>query len=85
MTEGAAGSPDDDEWWGGMFRTSLTEGYPFAVDPPDRAADLVVFLASGRADALSGRFLSVDDNVVALAQRAAEIEAGELYTLRLRT
>ncbi len=32
--------------------------------PPKHAADLVVLLASGRADALSGRFFTIKDDVV---------------------
>jgi NAD(P)-dependent dehydrogenase (short-subunit alcohol dehydrogenase family) len=53
--------------------------------PPEQAADLVVFLASGRADALSGCFINVRDDVNEMVQRAQEIREGELYTLRLRT
>jgi NAD(P)-dependent dehydrogenase (short-subunit alcohol dehydrogenase family) len=52
---------------------------------PEPAADLVVFLASGRADALSGCFINVREDVAEMVQRAAEIKQGELYTLRLRT
>jgi hypothetical protein len=44
-----------------------------------------VFLASGRADALSGCFINVRDDVTEMVQRADEIREGELYTLRLRT
>jgi NAD(P)-dependent dehydrogenase (short-subunit alcohol dehydrogenase family) len=53
--------------------------------PPERAADLVLLLASGKADALSGCFISIDDDVADLARRAEEIQRDELYTLRLRT
>jgi len=38
--------------------------------PPNHAADLVVLLASGRADALSGRFFTIKDEVVGLVERA---------------
>ena len=85
MTEGAAASPDDAKWCGGLFRTSLAEGYPLECVPPNRAAELVVFLASGRADALSGCYVSVDDDVAAMLSRAEEIRQNELYALRLRT
>jgi hypothetical protein len=44
-----------------------------------------VFLASGRADTLSGCFINVRDEVTEMVQRAGEIREGELYTLRLRT
>jgi NAD(P)-dependent dehydrogenase (short-subunit alcohol dehydrogenase family) len=51
--------------------------------PPDHAADLVVLLASGRADALSGRFLTINDDVIGLAERAGDKGLGNLQTLRL--
>jgi NAD(P)-dependent dehydrogenase (short-subunit alcohol dehydrogenase family) len=51
--------------------------------PPDHAADLVVLLASGRADALSGRFCTIKDDVVGLAERAGAEGLGDLQTLRL--
>ena len=85
MTEGAAASPDDEKWCDGMFRTSLAEGYPLECVLPERAAKLVTFLASGRADALSGRYVSVDDDVAEMISRAYEIQEGGLYALRLRT
>jgi hypothetical protein len=45
----------------------------------------VVILASGRADALSGCFISVDDDVGDLVSRAAEIQGEQKHRLRLRT
>jgi NAD(P)-dependent dehydrogenase (short-subunit alcohol dehydrogenase family) len=50
---------------------------------PDRAAKLVVLLGSGSADALSGRFFTVKDDVAAMAQRASGAGLSELQTLRL--
>jgi NAD(P)-dependent dehydrogenase (short-subunit alcohol dehydrogenase family) len=52
--------------------------------PPERAAQLVVFLAAGYGDELSGRCLDVSDDVVELAQRAEAIQREDLYVLRLR-
>ena len=52
---------------------------------PQRAAELVLFLASGRADALSGCYVSVGDDVAEMVARADEIQRDELHTLRLRT
>lgn len=53
--------------------------------PPELAAQLVVFLASGRGDALSGRFIHARaDDVVEMAARAEEIEQEDLYALRVR-
>jgi len=43
-----------------------------------------VTLASGRADALSGRYLTAYDDLAELIGRAAEIRRDDLYTLRLR-
>ncbi len=45
----------------------------------------MLFLASGKADALSGRYVDVDDDRGVLLQQAAVIERDDLYTLRLRT
>ena len=53
--------------------------------PPELAAELVLFLALGQADELSGCFISVDDDLAEMVRRAKEIQQGELYTLRLRT
>ena len=51
--------------------------------PPVHVADLVVRLASGRADALSGRFFTITDDVVGLVERARGEGLGDLQTLRL--
>ncbi len=51
--------------------------------PSSHAADLVVLLASGRADALSGRFFTIKDGVVGLIERAGDQGLGDLQTLRL--
>jgi len=64
-------------------------GYAAAVErgqtPIEKASQICVFLASGAADGLTGRFLSVNDDWEALAARAQEIRDGDMYTLRLRT
>ena len=51
--------------------------------PPVHAADLVVLLASGRADPLSGRFFTIKDDVIGMAKRAGDQGPGDLQTLRL--
>jgi NAD(P)-dependent dehydrogenase (short-subunit alcohol dehydrogenase family) len=81
MWETILASPELDRWKPGL-RKIFERGRDIA---PDRAADLVVFLASGKADALSGCFISVSDDVDEMVSRAQEIREGELYTLRLRT
>ena len=45
---------------------------------------LVLFLASGKADELSGKFFMVPENPEDLMGRANEIRQKDLYTLRLR-
>jgi len=52
--------------------------------PADRIAGLVVELATGRADALSGRFLHVLDDLDELVVRSGEITRDDLYALRFR-
>ncbi len=52
--------------------------------PPERAGELVVYLASGEADALSGRCLDVHDDVRDMLARTHEIEQRDLYVMRLR-
>jgi hypothetical protein len=52
---------------------------------PERAAELVAEIASGRLDPLAGCLLHVLDDLDDLLLRADEIAAHGLYTLRLRT
>jgi NAD(P)-dependent dehydrogenase (short-subunit alcohol dehydrogenase family) len=52
--------------------------------PMERPVRLVVELASGRADALSGRYVTVFDDLDELLLRVAEIEREGLYSLRVR-
>jgi NAD(P)-dependent dehydrogenase (short-subunit alcohol dehydrogenase family) len=50
---------------------------------PDAAGRLVAALASGAADALSGRFIHVSDDLAGLVARADDIAASEERVLRL--
>jgi NAD(P)-dependent dehydrogenase (short-subunit alcohol dehydrogenase family) len=52
--------------------------------PAQSAAELVARLASGQADALTGRLIHVHDDLDDLVQRADAIRKDDLYTLRLR-
>ena len=52
--------------------------------PAERAVELVVQLAAGRADALSGRFIDVSDDLAKLLGRWEEVKRDDLYTLRVR-
>jgi 3-oxoacyl-[acyl-carrier protein] reductase len=79
MPESLVESGADEKWLGGAFAKRFREG---AV-PPQRAAELTVTLASGKADALSGLHLSIRDNIEELVKRAEEISDKGLYRLRL--
>ncbi|MFN2282924.1 MAG: SDR family NAD(P)-dependent oxidoreductase [Anaerolineae bacterium] len=52
--------------------------------PPELAGNLVLTLASGKADALSGCYISIDDDLDEMISRAEEIKRDGLYTLRLQ-
>ncbi len=54
-------------------------------DPAERATELVVRLASGEADALTGRFVRIYDDLDAMLLHAAQIDKDDLYTLRVGT
>jgi NAD(P)-dependent dehydrogenase (short-subunit alcohol dehydrogenase family) len=54
-----------------------------SIDPAE-AGRLVVQIASGELDALSGRFLHVLDDVDELLRHVDEIAAQDLYALRMR-
>jgi NAD(P)-dependent dehydrogenase (short-subunit alcohol dehydrogenase family) len=84
LTEAAATTADPESPFGramAWIRQQIEAG---RAVPPERSADLVLRLASGHADALSGRYLTVDDDLDSLIERAAEIQRDDLYTLRLR-
>jgi len=72
----------------GLVRTEMTA--PVFADnapwtPPELAPQLVRVLASGRADALSGRYIHAEhDDVDELIKRADEIREQDLNTIRLR-
>jgi NAD(P)-dependent dehydrogenase (short-subunit alcohol dehydrogenase family) len=71
----------------GLVRTEMTESFgddaPWT--PPELAPRLVRALASGRLDALAGRYLHAEhDDVDDLAKRADEIVANDLNAIRLR-
>jgi len=73
----------------GVVRTRLVESYRLEIPAewfvgPERAGSLCARLASGRYDVLSGRFLSIDDDLDAMLGRADEIKSRELYTLRIQ-
>ena len=72
----------------GLVRTAMTED-AFSDDapwtPPELAPELVRKLASGRYDALAGRYLHAEhDDVDALLGRIDEIREHDLNAIRLR-
>jgi NAD(P)-dependent dehydrogenase (short-subunit alcohol dehydrogenase family) len=71
-------------------QSRLLPGVPAAVRegrdlPPERTAELVVRLASGAADGLSGRYLTVQDDLPALIARAEEIQRDNRHRMGLVT
>jgi 3-oxoacyl-[acyl-carrier protein] reductase len=72
----------------GLVKTEMT-GDNFADDapwtPPELAPQLVRVLASGRADALAGRYIHAEhDDIEDLIRRADEIKQRDLNAIRLR-
>jgi 3-oxoacyl-[acyl-carrier protein] reductase len=71
----------------GLVRTDMTDrfGDDAPWTPPELAPRLVRVLASGRADALAGRYLHAEhDDIDDLVNRADEIVANDLNAIRLR-
>jgi NAD(P)-dependent dehydrogenase (short-subunit alcohol dehydrogenase family) len=54
------------------------------VVQPEQGAELIVRIATGELDALTGRYLKADDDVAQLLADAAGITAEDRLTLRLR-
>jgi 3-oxoacyl-[acyl-carrier protein] reductase len=70
----------------GLVRTEMTRSAPDDAPwtPPELAPRLVRTLASGRADALSGRYIHAEhDDVDDLIRRADEIREQDLNAIRL--
>lgn len=71
----------------GLVRTDLTDqfGDDMPWTPPELAPRLVRALASGRADALSGRYIHAEhDDIEDLILRADEIADNDLHAIRLQ-
>ena len=72
----------------GLVRTEMTEG-GFPEDapwtPPELAPELVRRLATGRYDALAGRYLHAEhDDIDELLQRIDDVRERDLNAIRLR-
>ncbi|MEO3976586.1 SDR family oxidoreductase [Streptomyces sp. CAU 1734] len=73
----------------GVVRTRMTESFAarhpdMEWNSPDECGRLVTALASGRYDALHGRYLSIRDDLDLLLKRIDEIRDGELLVQRMR-
>ena len=81
MAEHSLRSPDGQRWlpW---FKRIFDQGLDV---PAERSARLVLELASGRVDSLSGRFISIRDDLDSLLRNAKQIEEQNLYSLRVQT
>jgi len=71
----------------GLVQTEMTNRFPDDLPwtPPELAPRLVVALASGRADALAGRYIHAEhDDIDDLIAHADEIERDDLNAIRLQ-
>ena len=75
-------SPDVPNAVQATFHSLLSQGRDV---PIERSAQMLLFLVSGRADALSGRFIRAQDNDEELVRRAEEIRRDDLHVVTLRT
>src|SRR5512135_2550714 len=73
----SCGEPSIEQWFTDAFANQEDVS-------PESAATLVVYLASGAADVLSGRYIFATDDVAQMVARADEIEEHDLYVLRER-
>ena len=79
MTDHILNSPEGRRWLPEFQR--IPENQWIAAE---KVGTLVVRLASGEADALTGRFIHVSSDLGKLAVRAGEIQEHDLLTLRIR-
>jgi NAD(P)-dependent dehydrogenase (short-subunit alcohol dehydrogenase family) len=80
MSEHSLNSPEGRTWlpW---FRDIFDEGRDL---PAERPAALLLALASGRADGLSGCFLQPSDDLERVIGAAAEIQREKLYSMQVQ-
>jgi len=71
------------EWkkWDDQIPRMFEEGLE---SPPEMAAQLTVALASGKADILTGRLISISDDLDEMVAQARRIQEEELYLLRMK-
>jgi NAD(P)-dependent dehydrogenase (short-subunit alcohol dehydrogenase family) len=79
MTRQMVESAEGQKWLPG-FRMRYDEA---PEDRPQKASELVLRLASGQVDALSGCYFTLQDNIEAMLDRADEIRRENLYVLTM--
>ena len=79
MSESAlsCGEPSIEQWFKGAFAKQENVS-------AESAASLVVYIASGDADVLSGRYIFATDDVPRMLAGAKQIQEQDLYVLRGR-
>jgi NAD(P)-dependent dehydrogenase (short-subunit alcohol dehydrogenase family) len=82
MTDVVTGSSDVPKETLDYFSVLLNERRD---TPITRSVQMLLFLVSGGADSLSGRFIHVRDDEEALVRRAEDIRRDNLYALTVRT
>jgi NAD(P)-dependent dehydrogenase (short-subunit alcohol dehydrogenase family)/uncharacterized protein YndB with AHSA1/START domain len=75
-------SSEEGQRWIPWFRRIFDEGLDA---PPERAAVRAIALASGRADALSGRYIPLAEDLDRLIANADPIKKERRYSLRITT
>jgi NAD(P)-dependent dehydrogenase (short-subunit alcohol dehydrogenase family) len=80
MSEHSLNSPEGRKWlpW---FADIFTQGRDL---PAERPAQLLCQLASGRFDALSGRYINLADDLEQMLAAVGDIEARKLYSLEVK-
>ena len=73
----SCGEPSIEQWFKDAFANQQDVS-------PESAANLVVHIAAGSADALSGRYIHATDDLAEMIARAEEITEHDLYVLRGR-
>jgi NAD(P)-dependent dehydrogenase (short-subunit alcohol dehydrogenase family) len=77
----SAARTEEGRKWVPHFAQMVESGKVFTG--PEQCAECCVYLATGAADAMSGRYLSATDDYRALAARGEEIREKDLQVLRL--
>ena len=81
MTEYSASRPNRNN----RIVEAIQQAFADGTDTPmDRAVEQLMLVASGKADALSGRQIGVDDDLDEILARTREVEERGLYAIRIR-